>query len=62
MSYLNSESNQKIYNDLFIIDANEFYILYTKFKEMLAKLSKNMSKAVLKQETSEQKSQIDYYE
>ena len=69
---LQFESNQKIDNDLFIKDANEFYIIYTKLKEMLAELqqsmklviasSKNMSKAVLKQEITGQKNQMAYYE
>ena len=69
---LQFESNLKIDNDLFIKDANEFY---TKLKEMLAELqqsihedmklviasSKNMSKAVLKQEITGQKNQMAYY-
>ena len=68
---LQFESNQKIYNDLFIKDANEFYIIYTKLKTMLAELQqsiklviasyKNMSKAVLKQEITGQKNQMAYY-
>ena len=59
--------------DLFMIDALEFYTLYTGLKETLAELqqniseklviaSSNMSRAVLKQEASEQKSQMAIYE
>ena len=67
------ENHQKGDNDLFMIEALEFYTLYNELKETLAELqqniseklviaSSNMSKAVFKQEASEQKSQMAIYE
>ena len=58
---LQFESNHKDDNDLFMIDAIDFYTLYTELKETLAELqqiismklviaSSDMSRAVLKQE------------
>ena len=72
---LQFESNEKIDNCLFIKDANEFHIIYTKLIEMLTELdqsmheymklfiasSKNMSQGVLEQKITGQKDQMTYY-
>ena len=67
------ENHQKNDNNLFMIKANEIFTFYNDFKNTLAQLQQNfseklveassiISKAVLKQEASEQKSQMAIYE